>query len=529
MAWFKKDELKDIQKQISQINAQTELERAKSQLATLKDSSIYVQSSGKESIIDTLYGIPSLRALTGYTSLVQIPFMVRESMPYKQVIVRTIVQLDFIRFIGRLLYEECPTFSTALECMRAKIFGPKGLKMQAYSLQEGENEERVKQLNYAIKELDDYNCFKEWQKECFIRYHKDGECFLQIKPATRSINDNPPELRMIEPDFIRPSVKQGQGHEDPHISGGTGEDWSFGIHCKAYSWYKPDKYQIVYPPEWDMEEQVAATDMFHAAYREHRNMKRGIPTCFKLVDDLVRVTVLREALSTGAISRARIAGVVKYETNIDNSYVKTDLSKLANPKDGQAFQVNPTTTWHDDDDQAHFLGLLPGRDFVDYPSFDAQSAEIIYKMGLSTIASYYHLPLSAFGLAEEHSYAASEVEESTPDTAREEDQGFWTSYWERVVKRLLELHVGEIDWTQIGIEAKGPSMVVRDQLKETQNHVARVDAKFESRATAQAALGLDPKDEDDKIENDPVQQEMDEQKELENQAMLNSSEPKETT
>lgn len=520
MFWNKnKNKLAGLQKEIQAIQLQGQLQAAQNQLAMLRDESIYkpplVQARGQESVIDTLYGIPSLRALTGYTSLVQVPFMVREQMPYKQVIVRTIVQLDFIRFIGRLLYEECPTFSTAIECMRGKVFGPKGLKIQAYSLEPGTNDQLVEELNKDIKELDDYNNFKEWQKECFIRYHKDGECFLEVRSSNRTTDESLPELRMIEPDFIRPSVLQGQGHEDPRISGGTGEDWSFGIKAKPYSWYRPEAYQVVYPPEWDLEEKIDAKDMFHAAYKEHRNMKRGVPTCFKLVDDLVRVTILREALGTGAIQRARITGVVKYETNIDQNYVKTDLSKLGSPKDNKAFEVNPTMPWHDNDDQAHFVGLLPGRDFVDYPSFDAQSAETIYKMGLSTIASYYHLPLSAFGLAEEHSYAASEVEKSTPDTAREEDQGYWTSYWERVMKRLLEAKRGDIDWNKIGIECKGPAMKSMDDLKQVQSHIAQVGAKIESRQTAQAALGHDPADEDDKIENDPVQAELDEQKQQE--------------
>lgn len=551
--FFKQNPLKKIQTEIAELKAKKELEIAQKELAALKDAKIYKQlenkeehqvisqlsqpsiqeqaheslvsiqkmltdpwnpqlrhSHGQESIIDTLYGIPSLRALTGYTNLIQIPFMVRESFPYKQTIVRNIVQLDFIRFIGRLLFEECPTFSTAVEAMRCKVFGDKGLKIQAYSLKEGENEELVEELNNDLKEMDDYNDFKEWQKECFVRYHVEGECFLNVF-GKNNTNEELPEIRMIEPDFIRPSVLQGQGHEDPRVSGGMGEDWSFGINDKPYSWYRPQKYQVVYPPEWDKEEVIKVEDMFHAAYRDNkRNIKRGIPTCFRIVDDLVRITVLREALTTGAIQRARIAGVVKYETNIDTGYVETDLEKLAQPKGAGAFNFNPTYSWHDNDEQAHFIGLIKGRDFVDYPSFDANSAEVITRMGIQVIAGYYKLPLSVFGLAEEHSYSAGEVAESTQTTARREDQGFWSTYWERVAKRLLEKKRGDLDWKIIGIEVTGPSMEERNIGEEVAAHTSMIAAKIESRAQAQSDMGLDPQDQDDQMENDPIQIEKEE-------------------
>ena len=286
-----------------------ELDSTEQRLARLRDESLYrppvIQRRVQESITTTLFGNPSLRALSGYISLVEVPAMIREQFPYKQAVIRTIVQLDFVRWVGRILYEDCPTFSTAINAIKAMVLGSGGLTVQAYSKEKDANEDLVEEVNELICAADEYNDFAAWQEECLIRYHKDGEAFLRVNAPKRSIDDDPPEIACIEPDFIRPSVVKGQTHEDPNVSSGmngSGQDWSFGIHNDPYRWHRPKKYQICWPPEWSREEQVDADDMFHLAYREHRNMKRGVPTCFKIVDDIVRVTLHREADGVGAVA-----------------------------------------------------------------------------------------------------------------------------------------------------------------------------------------------------------------------------------
>lgn len=509
--------LKQLQREVNALALSRQIEQEESRLAALKDKQTFAPITRRvqESLTTSLFGNPNLRALSGYVSLVEVPAMIREQFPYKQALIRTIVQLDFVRWIGRILYEDCPTFATAINAMGAMIYGCEGLIAKAYSLEPEENEELVDEVNELICEADEANDFLSWQKEIHCRYHKDGEAFVRVemRRSTTEESEAYPIIACIEPDYIRPSVQRGQSQEDPHVTAAMGpgmnggEDWSFGIFNDPYRWYEPKKYMVVWPPEWRREEVVDAEDMFHIAHREHRNMKRGVPTCFKVVDDIVRVTLHREADGDSAVLRAKITGVVEYDTNVDQSYVQTDLAQLAKHASEGSVSSDITASPYyvyplEPGVQSNFIGLLRGRRFVAPPAMDATASKEIYERGIKTIAAYYALPGFVFGIDSDASFASSLVEESMPARIRENEQGMFCRHWCKVIRRICELKhpLGKALWEKIGINVAGPSMVVRDIKTETEAHIARVQAKLESPQTAQAELGLDSEEELTNIE-----------------------------
>lgn len=149
--------LRSLQREIRSLAMARELDSTEQRLARLRDESLYrppvIQRRVQESITTTLFGNPSLRALSGYISLVEVPAMIREQFPYKQAVIRTIVQLDFVRWVGRILYEDCPTFSTAINAIKAMVLGSGGLTVQAYSKEKDANEDLVEEVNELMSRL----------------------------------------------------------------------------------------------------------------------------------------------------------------------------------------------------------------------------------------------------------------------------------------------------------------------------------------------------------------------------------------
>lgn len=532
---FKQNQLKSIQEQINAIELKNQLIQAQSTLARLSDESIYkppmLSHNVKESLATNLLASTSLeKVFMGAVALWEIPAMIRNQWPYKQILIQTIVQLDFIRWVGRVLYNDCPTFGTAIEAMAAQVLGSHGLTFKVFSLDKkrenikeseispGEADDpdsaQVKEVQEYISEIDEVNDLLRWEKEVFIRYHREGEVFVHVQKPDRSEDeDGVPEIRVIEPDYIRPSILKGQSQEDPNVSMqfNGGEDWSFGIHNKPFRWYHPEKYNVLWPPDFSREEVLDAKDMFHWAFKEARNQKRGIPTSFKITEDLINVTLHREADAQSAIKRAKITGIIQYNTNIDPSYVHTDLATLgkndrAETPESELYSI---ATLGLNTKESDWVGVLKGREFKEFPMTDATSSDLIYKRSLSTIAAYYGLPLSTFGLQGEHAFAAALIEETIPTRRREFEQGDLCRYWRSIIKRCVEHKFGEEIWDKVDLKVTGPSVVIRDEKTQAETHIARIGAKLESRESAQLEMGLDPDQEDAIIESDPIAAKMD--------------------
>ena len=507
-----KEQLNKIKSEVELIELNNQLNQYKTNLAALRDQSTYrpqffQPSNVKESLATNLLASNALeKTFMGAVALWEIPAMIRNQWPYKQILIQTIVQLDFVRWVGRVLYADCPTFSTAIEAITSQILGANGLTYKCFSKEPGENEALIKEVNDLIDEIDDYNNIHNWEKEVLLRWHKEGEVFIFIQKSDRSIDEDIPEIRVIEPDFIRPSIIRGQSQEDPNVSTAFsgGEDWSFGIHNKPFKWYRPEKYNVCWPPDYAREDVLDAKDVFHWANKEGRNQKRGIPTSFRVTEDLINITLHREADAQSAIKRARITGIVQYTTNIDPSYVRTDLSELGKTDkiDKPESEIYSIATLGLNTQESDWVGVLKGREFKEFPPIDAASTELIYKRGLATIAAYYGLPLATFGISNEQSFASSLIEETIPTRRREAEQGDLCNYMRGVMKRCIELMLGEELWDKVDIRVTGPTVVIRDEKTQVESHAIKLQEKLESKTTAMADLGLDTAEEISNMESE---------------------------
>ena len=513
--WFRRKSA--VQKSVNKLEADLREHRfheyrrqLEQQLIILKDRQLYggpppmVAHEG----IATLPGnMPaSFNILQGYSDMLQIPAMIRNLWSYKNPVILTIVHQDWVRWIGRILYEQCPTAQGIVHTLAGLIYGSTGIQFKVFSREAGKNDDLVKRVQLFIDDVCEFNNMLEWQLEAHRRIHTEGEVFVLVTTDTRDQGDvNLPIISIIEPDYVRPSqtVAARMDHEDPNVSGTGHEDWSFGIHNQRWKYYAPQDYNVVWPDS--TERVISRNDLFHYANKKARNVKRGVPSYFSIIDDLIGITILRIALREGAKARAAIAGVVQHET-APSDVVKSNIRDAATGSETRTGDSGtPYTVSTTDIIPGSFLHINKGCEFVEGPAFpDSQSLSLVYDQTLEMIANFYTLPASMLsGRGSQQSFAGSLVEENPGTKRRETEQASIAKFWKGIIKRCVtgetKLNLPEDVWKIIDIKASGPAIVSRDKLSETQEHETRVAAGVESKATWQASAGLDTEEEADQI------------------------------
>jgi len=523
--WFRskpspvQESVDKLQQEIHEYQLREHQRQLEQHLIILKDKQFNPGIPVRENVATIPGNMPaSFNVLQNFSDLTRIPALIRNIWSYRTPVVLTIVHQDYVRWIGRMLYEQCPTIQGVIQCLSGLIYGSTGIQFTCYSKQVGRNIKLVERVQKFIDDVVDFNNINEWQIEAHNRIHSEGEVFIRVATDTRDQdNTNLPLISIIEPDFIRPSQKypERMDHEDPNVSmaGTNREDWSFGIHNKKWQYYAPDAFNIVWPNT--EEEVVSADDMFHYANRKARNHKRGLPSYFAIIDDLIQATVLRAAFRQGAMVRASVAGVVQHET-APSDVVASNIRDAAT---GSVTKVGDSATPYSvsttDISPGSFLHINKGLNFVPGPEFpDSQSLSLVYDQTLECIGNFYTLPASMLsGRGSQQSFAGSLVEENPGTKRREREQSSIAEFWEKIIKRCVlgdaaRLNLPEDVWEVLGIQAKGPAIVARDRLSETQEHETRVAAGIESKATWQQAAGLDPEEEeariDDESQTDPA-------------------------
>ena len=485
----------------------------------------------QESILDAINGTPfGFDLIAEYRNLLQVPTLIRELWPYKPTIIRTLPMLDFARWICRVVYEECLTAKGLVKgkvnyiCrgMRANVVlkdPDEAAQGEAEKIDDetaeaeeeekratqpteaaGETAPQAPQVDETMKEaqrlLDDFldaRNYLELRRERRRRMMIEGEAFLWISAAP---DDDPPYACFVEPDYIRPSQRQSRNQEDPSLGGQPGQpDWSFGILTPHHQYWNPQAYQIVWN---DLEEQVVpATDMFHSAIRERSNIKRCLPPMFGMVDDLIRMTLLRAALADASKFRAAIGGVVQYteasQEAVRNWEETISGGRLGPAEDTTAIQPMELT------ESANVISLTAGREWVKGPDWpDIACLETIYLWHIRAIAQAEQVPEWLIsGAMAEGSFASSLTAESVSVIEFSAEQEKDCACDRMVLRRVLQLYqeknlLDKDFFETYDIAVEGESMIARDAHAEVETAVLQVQNEFCSLSTAQANLGFDP-------------------------------------
>ena len=457
---------------------------------TAKEVVVHAQ----ESILESVNGTPyAFDLISEYRQLLQVPTLIRELWPYKPTVIRTLPMLDFVRFLCRVVYEEAPVFKGLV---KGKVnYVCRGMRAKVVSKDttvDVRNDSTAQQAQKYIEQFIDEQEYQSKRKERRRRMMIEGESFLHVEDGN-DLATKSPTACYIEPDYIRPSQKESTNQEDPHLSGVAGEDWSFGVHTPKHRYWQPLGYQIVWND--NDETKVAANDMIHTAIRERSNIKRCLPPAFCLLDDMIRMTLLRAALADASKFRASIGGVIKYEqasgqgtrswaeTISGGSYRMTDdLPRI------EAVSANNHT---------NLIQLTPGRDWVDPPAYpEINSLQAIYGWHIQAIAQAEQVPeWMVSGAAAGSSFASSLTSESSSIIEFEALQEAECLVDRCVLKRVLWAYVHKDllpkdFFEKYDVNVEGEDMVSRDNMSETETAVMCVEAGFCSKHVAAAKLGF---------------------------------------
>ena len=435
--------------------------------------------------------------------LYQVQGLIRELYPYKTTIIRYIQQLDFARWACRVLYEECPAAKGLIKG-KTNFVIRRGLTCKIVSKDKAAGEtEACKKAQYFVDKFHEENDFCQKEMERYRRTMIDGEAFMWI--ADPSEPERSCEVAFIEPDFIRPSQKGLQSQEDPHMAGGEGEDWSFGIHTPKHRYYKPLGYQVVWN---DNEEQkIAARYMVHSAVRERSNIKRCLPPLLSASDDLIRLTVLRAALAESVKFRASIGGVIKYEEASQQAICSEDEIYGRSLGCGSGDEYSYHTREWEHTGHSNIVELAPGRGWVNPPPPSTEDElNTIYDWHNNAIAQQFQVPSWLIsGSAEGGSYADSLTAESPSVVEFESEQAVERKHTKKAIAIELQYRIDKQElpadfFEKYDIDVQSDSVITRDSKSEMETHVMAVGNQLESLSTARAQLGLDPEREATLIE-----------------------------
>ncbi len=465
----------------------------------------------QESILEAINGTPfGFDLIAEYRNLLQIPTLIRELYPYKPTILRTLPMLDFVRWICRVTYEEAPVFKGLVKgkvnyiCrgMTAKVT-PKDEKKDA------KTDPTAKQAQKYLDMFLDQQDYQAKRKERRRRMMIEGEAFLWIADGKEPKIESPTAC-YVEPDFIRPSQKEPTNQEDPHISGTSGDDWSWGVHTPKHQYWKPLAYQIVWND--NDEDKVSVNDMVHTAVRERSNIKRCLPPAFCLVDDMIRMTLLRSALADASKFRAGIGGVVKYE-EASVGAVRSWSETVGGTGSLGLADLPPTLEPINAENFTNLISLPPGRDFCKGPDYpEINSLQAIYDWHIRAIAQAEQVPeWMVSGAAAGSSFASSLTSESSSIIEFESEQEAECHVDRRILKRVLAAYVKaellpETFFDDYDVSVEGEAMVSRDEKSETETAIMAVEGQLCSRHTAATMLGFDPQKEKPLIQQEQQEQ-----------------------
>lgn len=450
----------------------------------------------------------------------------RELFPWKATTLRTIFDVDRMRWQARFLYETSPNAKGVIHGLRGYVIG-KGLTFKVVEKDPDTDEDvelkeaveppqpnpaqvpgakpepvekpknpLVKKVTKVLEAFDEANDLCAWHREGFIRAYRDGELFIRIFPQ-----DEAAIIRAIEPDQVRPPM--GEGQEGP---------WAFGIKTSEDDWDTPLEYSLVYSKE--RYETVKANFIFHMKENVTRNVKRGISWLYTPSDELEGAQRLRTAAREGEKARQGISYIREHMAADKNTIetltsslstghiTKTDIDGVS--RDVQMQRQEPGTVV----DIPKGLEYKPGP--ASGPS-NHEAARVSEEQALLAVAACFNV--SSFmvtGNGDASSYASAVVAESPQQQLVITTQEKHTKFWQNVYKAVIEIEIEkgnlpEDTLEQVDIHVTAPNPA-RDKKEAIEADLLLVDAGVMSDTTLAGRCNLDYDEEKAKgaTRNDPI-------------------------
>lgn len=329
----------------------------------------------------------------------------------------------------------------------------------------------------AQREIDEFvreNSWRRRQQEIVRRCDRDGEAFLRFFPGI----DGRLKVRFVEPDQV--------STPDPLRSEPSA---SFGIATDRYDVEEVQAYYID-------GEATPAEEIQHRKANVDFNVKRGAPLFYPVMDNLRRAEKLLRNMSVVAEIQAAIALIRKHHGR-RGSTVKQFVEAGADGRDagGEPIRRYGPGTILDADATIEY----------DFPAGRINAASYVAVLQAELRAIAARLVMPEFMLTSDASnanYASTLVAEGPAHKMFERLQAEQAEWDRAVMRRVLEngVRVGRLTaetLEAIEVEAAGPQLCTRDQLKDAHARKIEYEAGLLSRQTWSRLAGLDYDQEQD--------------------------------
>lgn len=420
-------------------------------------------------------------------------------------IFRTEHELNSIRGVARVITNVDETAVGAFEALRNYTVGT------GYSYEVNEKVKVQRAINcreLANTILDEWRQRDKWrlkERELVFRDPRDGEFFVQVKP----IGGGKAKTRIIDP----PKVTEPDNSRllDDFL-GFARLEWSFGIATEPNENETPLAYFVNWDGQnnWDV---FREGDIVHVKSNVDDEIKRGLSDGYAIYRRLLAASDIYDKAGQGASNQAAIAFIREWGPGVTGDQVTGWLDQVATSRDpstgirrvsipnGSTIDVPNGTKFHPGPmGQSNAPGLV-------------EIAEAIY----THAGVRWNMPRYLItGDASNAAFASTLVAESPFVKNRTAAQAKYADAFEQVAWRVLGAAVdaglfgqwGVVKLSQlkqlIDIDAKAPSITVRNRLEETQlNQTLRQEGILSPQTWAQRE-DLDYDSEQDLIAQAPA-------------------------
>ncbi len=406
-------------------------------------------------------------------------FQSREALPY-----RTDSELTAIRNRSRLLALINEYAIAAIDNRINYIVGPGHTYTAVAKRNEEPGDELIQQVQDVVDDFVKVNKWHKRQQENQRRGDRDGEVFLRFFTETGKL-----VVRYIEPG----QVSTPSGHPD--------KDHQFGVEST------PDDVEDVIA-YWVDGKRIEAAEIQHRKRNVDMTCKRGLPTLFAVGANLGRVEKVTRNMATVTEIQSAIAMIRKH-MNQSRAGIEAFTAGKAD------VTHTDTITGRTQTAQRFAPGtILDVNEGIEYefPTMKVDPSKPVGVIQAILRAVAARLVMPEYMLTADASnanYASTLVAEAPAVKGFGREQATMIEEDQEVIGRAIDVAVingrlaeGVLDMVEIQVQA--PTLVVRDELKETQKHQIENTSEVLSKQTWAAKAGLDYEQEQANLDADPA-------------------------
>jgi len=395
----------------------------------------------------------------GYSPLEELPF-------------RTCAELFQIQSVARILWRDNEFAQNAHKNRQNYIVGS-GHVYTVVGKSAGVPTATVKRVQEVLDDILTVNNWSIRQQEIKLRDDRDGETFIRMFIS----DDGLMRFRFVEPRQVQPPP-----NEQPHQS--------FGVETEP-----DDCEQVV--SYWIDGKPVCASAVQHRKWNVDSSIKRGYPLLYPVRKNLVRAGKLLRNMSLATEIQTAIALIRKHQQATKEA-VRTFIAARAEqtPTGDNVFRYGPGS----------ILDVPQGQDYEIPPQLDPSKTISALQAELRAIASRLVMP--EFMLSSDASnanFSSTMVAEGPAVKNFQAEQQLQITHDLVLLNAALQYaaNIGlltQSDLHSITIQAEGPTVQVRDQLKEAQARQIDMGLGILSPQTATSQINYDYDQEQTNIE-----------------------------